>query len=688
MTKELARERIAKLRAEIDRLRYQYHVENRLEISEAALDALKHELFTLEQAHPALITPDSPTQRVAGKAAAGFQKVAHGVPLLSIEDAFSRTEMDEWLTRLAKLRPSAAFDFYAEPKMDGLAVSLVYQHGHLTIGATRGDGRVGEDVTRNLRTIDAIPLTLRQPSAADLKTVLHTWKGKCDEETASSFLSSRAGRIEVRGEVYMTKRQLKALNIRLEKRGEPLLANPRNAAAGSLRQLDPSIALERGLTFMAYGLIGEHGLSTNEQKHEALRLLGFPVNPLGARCASLEEANVLFTRLEKTRESLEYWIDGLVVSINDNTLFDALGVVGKTPRGLVAWKFAAEQGTTRVRDIIVSVGRTGALTPVAVMDPVSLVGTTVTHATLHNEDEIERLGLKIGDTVIVEKAGDVIPKIIQVLPNLRTGKEKSFRMPTHCPICGSPVARKEGEVATMCSNRGCFAQEAQRLLHFVSRPAVDIRGLGDKIIEQLLQEGLVREEADFYALTSDDLKGLERFAEISSKKLVAEIQAHRTIALDRFIYALGIRHVGEHTASDLAQHFGTFEQFRSATSEHLMSVEGIGDVVAESLIAFFQDPRERQRVDHLLSVVTVGSVARRSAGSLTGTMWVFTGTLESMSRDEAKEKVRALGATVSESVSKKTSFVVSGANPGSKHDQAKKLGVTVLDEQAFLKKIR
>jgi DNA ligase (NAD+) len=687
MTKEQAKERIVKLRGEIDRLRYQYHVEDRLEISEAALDALKHELFKLEQDYPELITPDSPTQRVAGKPAAGFKKVTHLHPMLSIEDAFSRQELDEWLGRLKKLRPSAAFDFYAEPKMDGLAVSLVYEDGRLTVGATRGDGRVGEEVTMNLRTIEAIPLVLRRPSDTEIETFLKKWKGKVDADRVKRLLTTRAGRIEARGEVYMTKKQLAKLNKALEKKGEPLLANPRNASAGSIRQLDPKMAADRGLTFMAYGLFADHGLQTNEQKHEALRLLGFPVNPLGGRCPDADEVDKVFQYLGKQREKLAYWIDGVVVSINDNALFDALGVVGKTPRGYVAWKFAAEQGTTIVRDIIVSVGRTGALTPVAVMDPVQLAGTTVTHASLHNEDEIKRLGLKIGDTVIVEKAGDVIPKVIKVMENLRTGKEKAFRMPKKCPICGSDAARKEGEVATMCTNRGCFAQETQRLLHFVSRRAVDIRGLGDKIVEQLIQEGLVREEADFYKLTPDDLKGLERFADISANKLVKEIQAHTEISLDRFINALGIRHVGEETAADLAQNFGSFETFRAATKEDLLNVEGIGEIVADSIVAFMKDAQEKKRVDHLLEVVTIGSVAKRAPGKLTGTSWVLTGGLEAMSRDEAKDKIRALGGDVSESVSKKTSFVVVGTDAGSKADKAKKLGVTILDEAAFLKKI-
>lgn len=687
MTPSAAKERIAKLRAEIDRLRYQYHVENRLEISEAALDALKHELYTLEQAHPDLITKNSPTQRVAGKAAEGFTKVRHDAPMLSIEDAFSREEVDEWLGRLQKIHPRATFDFYAEPKMDGLAVALVYDAGLLVLGATRGDGQVGEDVTRNLRTIDAIPLTLRRPTDHEIDGFLKKWKGACDAEKVRRLLSSHGGRVEIRGEVYMTKKQFTKLNKALEKKGEPLLANPRNASAGSIRQLDPKIAAARGLTFMAYSLVGELGLTTNEQRHEALRLLGVPANPIGSRCDDLDEVEKMYDKLQKTREKLDYWIDGLVVSVNDAALFRSLGVVGKTPRGFVAWKFAAEQGTTVVRDIIVSVGRTGALTPVAVMDPVSLVGTTVTHASLHNEDEISRLGLKIGDTVIVEKAGDVIPKVIKVMPKLRTGKEKAFHMPKHCPICGSSVERRAGEVATFCTNRNCFAQERNRLLHFASRNAVDIRGLGDKIVEQLIQEGLVREEADFYKLAPEDLEGLEGFAEVSSKKLVAEIQAHTDIPLDRFVNALGIRHVGEETAADLATHFGMFAKLRSSSKEDLLNVEGVGETVADAIVGFFADALEKKRLDHLLDVVHVGKMAPRAKGKLTGTTWVLTGGLESLSREEAKDKIRALGGDVSETVSKQTSFVIAGADPGSKYDKAKKLGIEILDEKQFLKKI-
>jgi DNA ligase (NAD+) len=653
MNKSDAAKRVEKLRAEIDRYRYQYHVLNNLEISEAALDALKHELYKLEQEYPDFVTSDSPTQRVAGKAMEGFKKVKHEVQMLSIEDAFSREEVDEWLARQKKLRPRAEFDFYADPKMDGLAVSIIYEDGVFVRGSTRGDGRIGEDVTHNLRTIEAIPLTLRK-----------TFKG----------------RLEVRGEVYMKKTQLEWLNKILKKRGESALANPRNAAAGSIRQLDPKIAAERGLSFMGYGLIGDDSLKTCEQRHEALRHFGFPINANAKFCNTLDEVEKVFYALQKKRGSLDYWIDGLVVNVNDDALFSSLGVVGKTPRAIVAWKFPAEQGTTIVRDIIVSVGRTGVLTPVAILDPVKLVGTTVTHATLHNQDEIERLCLKIGDTVIVEKAGDVIPKVIKVLSKLRTGKEKSFHMPKHCPICGSPVERREGEVATVCTNKRCFAQELQRLLHFVSKNAVDIRGLGDKIMELLLNQGLVRDAADIFKLKKEDLFGLPGFAELASSKLVDEIQARRTISLDRFINALGIRHIGGETARDLASAFGTFEKFRKATKDELTAIDGVGEVAADSIVEFFADSHESRRLDNLLEIATVMHATKKAAGKLTGTSWVLTGTLESMSREEAKVAIRERGGEVSESVSKKTTYLVAGSDPGSKYDKAKALGVNIIDE--------
>jgi DNA ligase (NAD+) len=687
MTKAEAKVRIEKLREEINKYRYQYHVLNALEIPEAALDGLKHELYQLEQQYPELITPDSPTQRVAGEPLPGFKKVTHRARMLSLEDSFSREETEEWLARIRKIRPNATFDFYAELKMDGLAVSLIFQDGNFIQGATRGDGRVGEDVTHNLRTIEGVPLRLRIPAEKEIVAFLKKHHGKVDEEKIKSTLMTHAGTIEARGEVYMTKTQFNRLNKQLAKDGEPLLANPRNASAGSIRQLDPRMAAARGLSLFGYSLVTDAGTTTHEQAHEVMAMLGIPVNPMNQYCQDVDALETFYDQVSKRRERLDYWIDGVVVNVNDDRLFASLGIVGKTPRGSIAWKYPAEQGTTIVRDIQVSVGRTGALTPVAVMDPVKLAGTTVIHASLHNEDEIERLGLKIGDTVIVEKAGDIIPKIIQVLPKLRTGKEKTFKMPTKCPICGSPVKRGDGEVATVCTNSNCFAQEVARLIHFAAR--MDIIGLGDKIAEQLVQKGLVSEPADLYELTPDEFLTLEGFAEISSKKLHDEIQRHRSAPLDRFINALGIRHVGEETARDLAEGFGSFEKLREASLEELTSVEGIGEVVAKSIFEFLHDPREAKRIDHILQHITPTrhSLLARASGPLKGTTWVITGTLAAMSRDEAKEKIRSLGGDITESVSKNTSFVVVGESPGSKLAKAEKLGVTVLNEEEFLKKI-
>lgn len=688
MTKADAAKRIQKLRQEIDRYRYQYHVLNNLEISEGALDALKHELYKLEQEYPDLITKDSPTQRVAGEPAKGFVKVTHAVPMLSLEDVFSREEADEWLTRIRKMRPSAKMEFYAEVKMDGLAISIIYEDGVLVRGATRGNGHIGEEVTHNVRTMESLPLQLRTPADHEIEAFLKKHHGAIDAAKVKRVFTSHPGRIEVRGEAYMLRKQLEALNKKLKARGEPLLANPRNASAGGIRQLDPKMAAERGLSFLGWMLIGDLGTTTHEQAHEMMTLLGIPTNELNRLCTDLDEVEKFTLEVGKKRDKLPYQIDGIVVNVNDDKLFESLGVVGKTPRGSVAWKYAAEQGTTVVREIQVSVGRTGALTPVAVMDPVQLAGTTVTHASLHNEDEIKRLGLKIGDTVIVEKAGDIIPKVIEVLPRLRTGKEKTFHMPKKCPMCGSAVSRREGEVATVCTNPRCFAQELAKLLHFVGRATFDIRGIGDKIAEQLLQQGLVHEPADLFALTPGDFLGLEGFAEVSANKLAKEIQAHRTVPLDRFINALGIRHVGEETARDLAEAFGSIHELRKASLEELMAVEGIGDVVAQSVASYFHDSHEAPRLERLLKLIEVETVKRRAPGKLSGTSWVITGSLDSMSREEAKEKIRAFGGDVSENVSKKTSFLVVGAEPGSKYDKAKKLGVTILEEKEFLKKIQ
>ena len=684
-----AAKRVLVLRQEIDRYRYEYHVLDALSISEEALDSLKHELLKLEQEYPDLVTPDSPTQRVAGKPLEGFVKVPHVVPMRSLEDVFSREEAEEWLERIQKLEPGASFDFFAEVKLDGLAVSIVYQDGVLEYAATRGDGKVGEDVTHNVRTIEALPLRLQTPSQKDLNEFIKKYSVEDSEPLRVFVENGLRGRTELRGEVYLLRKQLEALNKALVARGEEPFANPRNAAAGGIRQLDPKLAAERGLSFSGWHLFGEFGLTTHEQAHALMALFGIPGNPLTRPCATMADVERFMEEVGKKRDRLPFQIDGIVVNVNNDVLFERLGVVGKTPRGAMAWKYAAEQGTTIVREITISVGRTGALTPVAVMDPVSLAGTTVTHASLHNEDEINRLGLKIGDTVIVEKAGDIIPKIVEVLPNLRTGKEKAFQFPTFCPMCGTEVIRREGEVAILCPNKNCFAQEVARLLHFASRTALDIRGLGDKIVEQLLQTGLAREPADLFVLTPGDLEPLEGFAELSAKKLVDEIQQHREPTLERFLMGLGIRHVGAETAADLAHAFGSIEAFRSADHEALMQIDGIGEIVAEAIVEFLRDPQEKARLDHLLTHVypLTTVVQDRSNLPLSGTSWVLTGSLESIGREAAKERIRALGGEVSESVSKKTSFVVVGAEPGSKYEKAQKLGVTILDEEAFLKKL-
>ncbi len=689
MTRHDAEIRIKKLRTEIDRYRYEYHVLNQLSISDSALDALKHELFTLEQQYPDLITPDSPTQRVAGAVAEGFQKVPHAVPMLSLEDAFSRDDMDHWLMRLQKLAPDASFDFFVELKLDGFAVSLLYEDGRFEQGSTRGDGRVGEDVTQSLKTVEAIPLILRTPSEKEIQHFIKKHRGALDDSRIESVLHTQAGIIEVRGETYMSKQNFDALNALMSSRGEPLFANPRNAAAGTIRQLDARMVAERRLSFFGYALVGDYGLTTHQQEHELMELLGIPQNPYNRFSDTLERAEEFYQDIGQKRTSLPYWIDGMVVNVNNNSLFGRLGVVGKTPRGGIAWKFPAEQGTTIVRDILISIGRTGVLTPVAVMDPVQLAGTTVTRASLHNEDEIRRLGLKIGDSVIVEKAGDIIPKVIMVLPNLRTGKERPFRMPTACPMCGAPVERVAGEVATMCTNRQCFAQVLASLLHFVSRRAFDMRGLGDKIIEQLLQKSLIREPADLYTLTPADFIGLEGFAELSSQKLYKEIQSHRTITLERLIHALGIRHVGEETARELATVFRTIDALRHASVEQLAEMKGVGSVVAESVATYFCDHQHRTALDRLLPYIEVERMPAPSdsSGRLRGTSWVFTGTLSSLSRDEAKDRVRTLGGDVVETVSKTISYLVVGEHPGSKQKKAMALGVTILDEKQFLEQL-
>lgn len=683
MTKEEAKRRIAKLRALIDRYRYEYHVLDTSTISDAAHDSLKHELYTLEQRYPDLITPDSPTQRVGGEALPGFKKVSHEAPMLSMEDVFTPEELAEWYGRVAGLLGVPRFDVFCMVKIDGLAMSVVYRDGLLATAATRGDGRVGEDVTANVRTIEAVPLRLRRPTDGELARFLKAHP-QTDARRLRAFCDGMGGRFEVRGEVYMAKKDFERLNARVRKEGGEPFANPRNVSAGSVRQLDPKVTAGRKLSFFGWDIVTEVGCATHAAELALLRLLGVPVNPEGAPAHDVTGIQAVHERVRKRREALDYWLDGIVVRVDDNAAFRELGVVGKTPRGLVAYKFPPEQATTVVREVRWQVGRTGVLTPLAVMDPVFVAGTTVRHATLHNADEIARLGLKVGDTVVLEKAGDIIPKIVQVLPNLRSGGERGVRIPKTCPACGAAVERKEGEVALRCANPRCPGKKTERLVHFVS--AFDIDGLGPKILEQLQRAGLVSEPADLFTLTEDELVGLDRFAEKSAENLVAAIAAAKRIPLPRFIGSLGIPHVGEETAEDLSTRFRSLAALRGASLEALNAVPHIGEVVARSIHGWFAEKHNQAMVERLLAVgVEIEEPKRAKAQPLAGKSFVFTGEMEGMGREEAKERVRYLGGDASESVTKKTSYVVVGDKPGSKFAKAKQLGVPILDEEGFRK---
>ncbi|TAK03653.1 NAD-dependent DNA ligase LigA [Patescibacteria group bacterium] len=665
MTKAEAKARILELRKAIDAYRYEYHVLDKSSISDAALDSLKHELYALEQAHPDLITADSPTQRVGGKALARFPKVTHLRPMLSMEDVFSPQEFGDWYRRLAKLSDRERFDLFCMPKVDGLALSIVYEDGLLKSAATRGDGKIGEDVTANVRTIESVPLRLRlPPTTYPLPTT-----------------------IEVRGEVYMPVAAFEAYNREMKKEGKEELVNPRNAAAGSVRQLDPAVTASRPLAFIAWDLVDDLGQTRQHEEWEILREMGFKAAEAKA-CKDAQEAEAFWRALQKKRERLGFWIDGMVARVDDNALYASLGVVGKTPRGLVAWKFPAEEATAVVRGIEWFVGRTGALTPVAALDPTFIAGTTVRHASLHNLDEIERLDVRVGDTVILYKAGDIIPKVKAVLKELRPAGSQATKAPKNCPVCGTKVVRREGEVAIVCPDKRCPAQDRENALH--AARAFEIDGLGPQTVAQMLEQGLVKSAADLFALTSDDLLKLEGFAEVSAKKLADAIRAKKRIRLDKFILALGIRNVGEETARDLASHFGSLDGLIKADEQALTQVPNIGPVVATSVLEWFSDDENRDLVaSYRKNGIVVGKGEKRAvSGVFSGKTVVITGTLSALSRDEAKEAVRSAGGKASESVSKKTDFVLVGESPGSKADDAKRLGVRILSEADFLRMLR
>ncbi len=663
---------ISRLRAQIDDLRYRYHVLNDPEVTDAMYDGLMDELRKIESEHPELITPDSPTQRVAGVPLEKFEKVQHTVPQWSFNDAFDEHDLEDWEERITKIlekklgsRPRD-LNFVSELKIDGLHIVLTYEKGLLTVAATRGNGLVGEDVTTNIKTIETIPLRLQEPHS-----------------------------VVIEGEVWLNSKMLEKMNDERKKHGEPLFANPRNAAAGTIRQLNARIVADRKLSFTPYDISGGLFPDTQEEELKVLKTFGFKTDAHWRVCQSMEEVIAMWKEWIKKRDSQEFWIDGLVIKVNQRKYQELLGFTGKAPRWAIALKFPAEQGTTKIEDVYVQVGRTGALTPVALMQPVKLAGTTVTHATLHNFDEIKRLGVRIGDTVVVEKAGDIIPKVVRVLEKMRRGQEKSVREPRQCPICRSPVERrevrekkKERSVALFCTNPKCYAQERERLIHFVSKKAFDIDGLGEKIVEQLMSEGLIKNPADIFTLTQGDVEPLERFAQKSAQNLIAAIQKAKRVALYRLIFGLGISHVGEETAIRLAEHFKEVSRLMDAAPEELEKVSDIGPTVAQSIYEFFQDPQHRRLIEELQkNGVVIQKPQTTSSQALAGKTFVLTGTLEHLTRDEAKEKIRAHGGDVSGSVSKQTDYVVAGENPGSKRDRAEALEVHIVTEQEFLKMI-
>lgn len=670
-----ARERVNKLKAAIEKYRYEYHVLDKSTISPEALDSLKHELVALEEEYPELVTPDSPTQRVAGKPLPEFEKVLHDVPQWSFNDAFSEDDIsafDERVKRFLKTKYQGPTlisrtdldkpSYICELKIDGLKIILEYKKGLLVRAATRGDGLVGEDVTQNVKTIEAVPLRL-----------------------------TRAIDCIVEGEVWMRKSRLVEINKEQVKRGEPLYANPRNVAAGSIRQLDSSITASRKLEMFVYDLASssEELPETQEKELLILRDLGFKVNPHFKRCPDVDSVVAYWKEWQEKAAKEDYLIDGVVVKVNKRSLQETLGYTGKAPRFGIAFKFPAEQVTTVLLDIVFQVGRTGVVTPVAVLKPVSVAGSTVSRATLHNEDEIKRLDVRIGDTVILQKAGDVIPDIVSVVPELRPKNSKPYRFPTHVDACGGDgrIERIPGMAAWRCVNKNSVAAERRKLYYFAGKHAFDIDGLGPKVIDLLLDSKLISGATDLFTLKRGDLLALPRFGEKSADNLLVAIETARKTTLPRFLVSLSIPQVGEETAEDVAERFGSIEKIRRAGFEDFDGIENVGPVVAHALADWFSDPHHQRLLDRLLREVSIKRMERKDISKLplVGKTFVLTGTLSSMDRDEAKRRIKALGGSISESISKKTSSLVAGEKAGSKLEKAKTLGVSVLSEEEFLK---
>ena len=665
--KSPARE-LEKLRDEIRRHEELYYVLDSPEISDHEYDQLMEHLQDLEKAHPELITPDSPTQRVGGRPAEGFPEVVHSRPMLSLDNSYNIDELRAFGERCLRLADGRAIEYVAELKIDGLSLALHYDGNVLVRGITRGDGRIGEEVTQNARTIRSIPLRLK---------------------TAAAKLGDE---VEVRGEVFIPRDVFEKTNAEREEQGEPRFANPRNAAAGAIRQLDSKLVARRKLDMFAYDLLvaGRKPFTTHWQALNWMEKAGFRVNPHRKLCKSIDEVIDFANEQETKRDDLGYEIDGLVVKINSTALQDDFGATSKAPRWAIAYKYPARQASTRVLSITVQVGRTGALTPVANLEPVFLAGTTVSRATLHNEDEIKRLGLKIGDWVMIEKSGEIIPKVLSVIKSKRTGEEKSFRPPKNCPVCCSVISRPEGEVVARCIAADCPAQLKGALIHFASRRAMRIEGLGEVLVDQLVDGGLVHDVGDLYSLTMEQIMALPRMAKKSADNLVGEIEASKTRDLSNLLYALGIRHVGERTAGILARAFGSLAALAKASVEQLDDIPEIGLTVAESVHDWFGDAGNLQLCDRLRTagVNTENHTPSRSGPAderFEGKQFVLTGKLTAFTRDEARAMIEAKGGRVNSSVSKKTDYVVAGEEAGSKLDKAVELGVTVIDEDEFKK---
>lgn len=656
-------QRLQHLRDEINYHNYRYYVLDDPEISDAEYDRLLRQLQSLEQQYPELITPDSPTQRVGAAPQAAFESVAHSVPMLSLDNAFDAAEVKEFDARLRRLlAPGEPVEYVVEPKFDGLAVELIYEAGRFVLGSTRGDGYVGENITQNLKTIKSVPLKLIERSLPAPQ------------------------RLELRGEVVIPIKAFEELNRQRAANGEMLFANPRNAAAGSLRQLDPRITAARPLDIFCHsvGQVVGYNFQTHWQFLETITRWGLKAAPQRRLCRSLTEIFQFYDELGQQRDQLPFEIDGMVIKVNSLAQREAIGMKTRSPRWAIAYKFPARQEITQILDIKAQVGRTGTLTPVAIMKPVRVGGVEVSRATLHNQDEIDKKDVRIGDWVVVQRAGDVIPEVVKVVTSRRTGAETPYRLPTTCPVCGGHVVRLPGEAAHRCQNLSCPAQLKQQIGHFASRMAMDIEGLGDKLIDQLVDTGLVADVADLYALSKEQWLQLERMGEKSAQNILEALEKSKRIPLPRFIYSLGIRFVGEHTAELLAKYFRTMDNLKNASYEELLTIYEIGPQSAQSIVQFFNEPKNLATIERLLQAgVTIQPVEEPVGDRLAGKVFVFTGELESFSRSEAEKLVASLGGRATSSVSKKTDFVVVGKAPGSKADRARELGVTILTEAEF-----